>query len=547
MHTLSEKDIYTLLREQNYVPEEDIDAAWNTYPHEEGSFGEYVIDKGLLTYDLLGQAIAEKFGVPYIDFGAHINMGTGNIPSDLAIKHRVVFFEQNEKEVVVATDDPTQKKLKTILRAALKKRVTIGYAMPEDIERALFQYRPPLSEVLQQIYQNDPEDAPAIVDALFEEAVMQRASDIHFEPRGNAVAVRFRVDGMLTLVASLPYELYEVVTNRIKVAAQLRIDQHQSPQDGALRAVVAENDVDMRVSITPLTDGEKIVIRLLGEYVSNLSFADIGMHEEDQELFLRAARKPFGMILVTGPTGSGKTTTLYSLVKLLNKPTINISTIEDPVEYKISGVNQMQVNKETDLTFANGLRSIVRQDPDVILIGEIRDKETAEIAVNAALTGHLVLSTFHANDAATAIPRLLDMGIEPFLLASTLELVVGQRLVRTLREDARVSKTYTPKQLKDSYPDITPFVPKKKLSLYEVSDEANGYLGRTALFEMLPISREIEAHILKSPSAQQIWNIAQKNGARSLFEDGVRKLLIGKTSPDELLRVVEAPQQYDES
>jgi type II secretory ATPase GspE/PulE/Tfp pilus assembly ATPase PilB-like protein len=299
----------------------------------------------------------------------------------------------------------------------------------------------------------------------------------------------------------------------------------------------------MRVSIVPTINGEKIVIRLLSQYVSGFALDDIGLSAHDQKLINEAGKKPFGMILVTGPTGSGKSTTLYSLLKSINKPEINITTIEDPVEYRIAGVNQIQVNLQTDLTFARGLRSIVRQDPDIILVGEIRDKETAEISVNAALTGHLLLSTFHANDAASTIPRLLDMGLEPFLLASTLELIIAQRLVRKICSHCRYSETVQVSDLKNKlmYPDK--YFDKDKVSLYKGKGcpacGGTGYSGRIAIFEFIKVSAEVEDLVAKHPSATQIWEVAKQNGSRSLFEDGMDKVKNGVTTLEELKRVAE--------
>ena len=276
---------------------------------------------------------------------------------------------------------------------------------------------------------------------------------------------------------------------------------------------------------------------------------DLGLHvslQKDQELFLKAAKKPFGMILVTGPTGSGKSTTLYALIKTLNHQSVNITTIEDPVEYKVTGINQIQVNTQTDLTFAKGLRSIVRQDPDIVLVGEIRDLETAEIAVNAALTGHLLFSTFHANDAATAIPRLLDMGVEPFMMASSLELVIAQRLVRKICTQCRISFTTTPSELEKMLLGAKRFFPDA-LSLYKGKGCNNcgntGYKGRTAIFEFIQVQGEMQELVLKSPSTSEITDLARKGGFHSLFEDGLDKVKNGITTIEELLRVALPPKQ----
>lgn len=327
----------------------------------------------------------------------------------------------------------------------------------------------------------------------------------------------------------------------MKVEAHLRIDEHQSAQDGAIRWLDANgNETDLRLSILPTLDGEKIVIRLLAKYVRGFQLVDLGLGEEDQKIIEASAQKPFGMILVVGPTGSGKTTSLYALLKLVNNPTINITTIEDPVEYRIAGVNQIQVNSATGLTFAKGLRSIVRQDPDLILVGEIRDQETSEISINAALTGHLLFSTFHANDAAAAIPRLLDMGTEPFLLASTLELIIAQRLARRICENCRYSVNLQkeeinkiPSYLRNKFDEKTMIYRGKGCSACNFT----GYQGRIALFEIIKTSPELQETIMGNPSSQQIWEVSRKQGARSLFEDGLEKVKTGLITLEEVFRV----------
>jgi type II secretory ATPase GspE/PulE/Tfp pilus assembly ATPase PilB-like protein len=345
----------------------------------------------------------------------------------------------------------------------------------------------------------------------------------------------------------IPKDYYGNILNRIKVQAQLPIDEHFSAQDGAARQIREKYTVDMRISILPTLNGEKVVIRLLSQYVRSFSFNDLGLSQHDQELLMKAINKPFGMILVTGPTGSGKTTSLYALLKLLNSPDVNITTIEDPVEYKMPGINQIQVNSQTNLTFAKGLRSIVRQDPDIILVGEIRDQETAETAVNAALTGHLLLSTFHANDAATAVPRLLDMDIEPFLLSSTLEVLIAQRLVRKICDQCRFSTSLSKEEVKKTIPaDVQKYFTGKHIVLYQGKGCAScgntGFRGRTAIYEFIEVTPEIQELILQNPSTAQIWKIARKQGSVTLFEDGIEKVKNGITTLEELLRMAEPPK-----
>lgn len=387
--------------------------------------------------------------------------------------------------------------------------------------------------------------APEIIDAIFADALEYRSSDIHFEPQEKEVVVRFRVDGVLQEAGRLPREHYENILNRIKVLAHLRTDEHFSAQDGSIRYSHNDLAIDLRVSIVPVLDGEKIAIRLLHGYIKEFTLENLGFSKPDQELLTRASQKPFGMILVTGPTGSGKTTTLYGLLNILNRPGVNITTIEDPVEYKIAGANQIQVNTQTNLTFAKGLRSIVRQDPDIVLVGEIRDHETAEIAVNAALTGHLLLSTFHANDAATAIPRLLDMGVEPFLLTSTLEVLIAQRLVRKLCDQCHAKKEWTLEDLERLFEGAKKFFPDKRTALERATGcracGQTGFRGRIGIFEFIPNNREMQDLILKNPTTQQIQELSHAQGSHSLFEDGVEKVKAGITTIEEVLRVAEPP------
>jgi type II secretory ATPase GspE/PulE/Tfp pilus assembly ATPase PilB-like protein len=522
-----------ILTKGNYVSSEDVKEAETWAKTNKSTVTEYLLTQGILTKDLLGQAVAEFYKVAYADLNTKppSREQVLKIPQDLVNTYRVVLFAQSDAGVTVTTDNPARKnqllpQLETLFPG---QKITLAYSVPEDIDACLVHYRKPLTTSFSEIASGQTRLAPEIIDAIVNDALAFKASDIHFEPQEKEVVVRFRVDGVLQEAGRLDKEIYENILNRIKVQARMRLDEHFSSQDGAIRFAKDKGVVDMRVSVIPTLDGEKIAIRLLAEYVKGFTFADLGVSEADQAVFLRVARKPFGMVLVTGPTGSGKTTTLYALLKLLNEPTVNITTIEDPVEYKIVGVNSIQVNPQTNLTFAKGLRSIIRQDPDIILVGEIRDLETAEIGVNAALTGHLLFSTFHANDAATAIPRLLDMGVEPFLMASTLQLVIAQRLVRKICDQCRVSYT------------------QDKVTLYKgkgcASCANTGYKGRTAIFEFIEIDNAMQDLILTKPASKAIWELARKHGAKSMYEDGLEKVKKGLTTMEELLRVAPPPRR----
>ena len=546
---INEEKIKQILLSENYVTADDIKAAEDFSKAHRGSTLDYLFVQGLITKDLLGQAVAEFFKMPYADLNSH-PPGRDQvllIPETIAKNLRVVVFSQEDNKLTVSTDNPFAKdkillKLKKVFPG---KKITLAYSLPEDIEAAFVHYRKPLETRFAKILKRHQRVAPEIIEEIFADALTFRASDIHFEPQEKEVVVRFRIDGVLREAGRIPKKHYENILNRIKVQAHLRIDEHLAAQDGAIRYFHKNNPIDMRISIAPTIDGEKITIRLLSQYVRSFTLGDLGLSPHDQQLIEEASKKPFGMILVTGPTGSGKSTTLYALLKILNRPEVNITTIEDPVEYKIAGINQIQVNPRTNLTFAQGLRSIVRQDPDIILVGEIRDKETAEISVNAALTGHLLLSTFHANDAATAIPRLLDMGIEPFLLASTLEIVVGQRLVRKICESCRYSLSARDIDLAKILPDYKYYFPQDDFTLYQgkgcKSCGGSGFSGRTAIFEFVKNTPEMQELILQNPSSRQIWELARKQGSRTFFEDGIDKVKNGITTLSELMRVAAPP------
>lgn len=543
-----EQKIKEILLAEDYVSAKDIQKAEEYAQKNKTSIVDYLLASQLLTRELLGQALAESYEVSYADLS--YNMPSHDqilrIPEDAARKYRAVLYTDKDDTITIATDNPGQN-LSGLKKLFPGKNFSIAYSLKEDIESAFVAYRKPLETRFSKILESRRRIAPEIIEEILEDAIIYKASDIHFDPQEKEVVIRFRVDGVLREAGRVPKEHYENILNRIKVQAHLRIDEHFSAQDGAIRHVRAGKSIDLRVSIVPTLDGEKVVIRLLGEYVRSFSFTDIGLSAGDQQILSESAKKPYGMILVTGPTGSGKTTTLYSLLKALNRPEVNIMSIEDPVEYKVSGMNQIQVNPQTNLTFAEGLRSIVRQDPNIILVGEIRDRETAEIGVNAALTGHLLFSTFHANDSATAIPRLLDMGVEPFLLASTLELVIAQRLVRLICSSCRFSSSVSAVEFKRSYPLLARYFGEKNTTFYKgkgckvCSD--TGYKGRIAVFEFIPVDRELKDLILKHPSTKQVWEIARKHGAHSLFEDGIEKVKSGMTTIEELLRVAAPPEQ----
>ncbi len=545
--------IKAILLKENYIAEADSKAA-EAASHDSAGYVDYLIRQQLLSKQLLGQALAEDYKMPFADLTANpiTKDNVALIPEDLAREQRVVFVKASDQVAAVATDKPEGVDLAKISPLFAGKKVRLAYALPEFIESSFSLYEKPLATRFSQIIETGQRVAPEMVDEIIKDALTYHASDIHFEPQASQVMVRFRVDGTLREAGTLPKEYYENILNRIKVESGMRIDEHMSAQDGALQRIDNGATTDLRVSLIPTVHGEKVVMRVLSSYVQSYDLGDIGLDEAHRSLIETYAAKPYGMILTVGPTGSGKTTTLYALLKLLNKPNVNITTIEDPVEYKMAGANQIQVREASNMTFAKGLRSIVRQDPDIILVGEIRDQETAEISVNAALTGHLLLSTFHSNDAATAIPRLADMGIEPFLLASTLQVVIAQRLVRQICGTCRygIPVAQAVAGLKTGVDAVMKYFDARATVYAGKGCNAcnnTGYIGRSALFQFIEVTPEMQELILKAPSTQEIETLAHSQGSLSMFEDGIAKVKAGVTTVAEVLRVVEPPKKVKDA
>lgn len=589
---LKDSELGTILAELSYVSEEDLKKAMSLSKERQVSLKTALFEMELLTQEIFEGAMAEHYKLPFYDI--HVTPPVpelvATLPEEIARQYSAILVKREGDSVVVATSDPGNTFLEEAIRLNIDQKVpkfpekddagkkkttstkktasrfnfsgnkdpdgdrkpfagtlTFVYAPVNIIEALFVHYHKPLATRFQAIINEQKKVAPEIITEIFNDAIELRASDIHFEPQEKMVLIRFRVDGVMHEAGRIPKDYYEGVINRIKIESNMQIDEHYAAQDGAIRWLTkAGNPMDMRVSIVPIVDGEKIVVRLLSEYVRTLTLQDLGFSEEYRQILETAAHKPFGMILTTGPTGAGKSTTLYALLKMRNKPDVNISTIEDPVEYKIPGINHIQVNQETDLTFAKGLRALVRQDPNIILVGEIRDGETASIAVNAALTGHLLFSTLHSNDAATAIPRLLEMGVEPFLLASTLEVIIGQRLVRHICPSCRYSYALTLAEAHKLFPGAEKyFVKKEDIRLYRGKGcEAcgnTGYRGRVGIYELLVITQEIEELITHRASATDITNEGRKHGLNLLFDDGFLKVQSGMTTIEELLRVAAPP------
>jgi len=534
-----------ILLKGSYISQTDFDMATSEAKKRRVDLIQYLLSANIINKNLLGQAMAEHFDLPYADLGKNIPAPEQvlKIPEKIAKKYNIALFSETDKQITISTCDPENKEIIQALKKIFKeKKIQLAYSVQEDIQGVFTNYRTTLDTRFGKIIKSQNQIAPTIIDEILKDALSFNASDIHFEPQEKEALIRFRVDGILEEAGRIDKSYYANIVNRIKILALLRIDEHSVTQDGALRFNESWGKIDLRVSIVPTVYGEKVVLRILSQHVGILSLDSIGFSAHDQAIITKSVHRPFGMILAVGPTGSGKTVTIYSLINLINNSRINITSIEDPVECVIHGANQIQVTKH--IPFARGLRSIVRQDPDVILVGEIRDRETAEIAVNAALSGHLLFSTFHANNTSTVVSRLIDMGVEPFILASTLELIISQRLARRICVSCRYSSTIS----KDEFQKIS--ANKKLLKQFGFTKNTmlyrgkgcpacnhTGYKGRVALFEILPASPAIRQKILENPSAEEIWAEARKEGVRSLFEDGLEKIKLGLTTFEELFRV----------
>jgi len=539
MNLVSDEKLFQSLKELNIIDDLLLDSIYKESIDQKKSFYEILASKDLIKDSEIGQIIADYMSLKFILLeNKKIDKNVLNfLPEVVSRSQNLICFEETPKSILVATCGQVYDELVLkFLQKKVGKKIELFYATPKDIQKAFSFYKDEIKEAYQDIILKNvslktKDEMPIIkiVDTVIEYAYVNTASDIHIEPQDNISVVRFRIDGILHDVLNLPLDVHEKVVTRIKVMAGLRTDEHMAAQDGKIIQKLPSENLDLRVSVVPITEGEKIVLRLLSEKSRSFNLHDLGFSENILKKVEEAFNKPHGMILSTGPTGSGKTTTLYAILKLLNKRDINIMTIEDPVEYDMDGVNQIAVNRKAELDFASGLRSIVRQDPDVILVGEIRDEETAGISINAALTGHLVLSTLHTNDSATAFPRLSDMKVEPFLVASSVNVIIAQRLVRKICQDCRKSVEKNIKEMGGM------------MRVYEgvgcPSCHHTGYLGRVGIFEVLVVDDEIREAITSNKDSSEILKIARKNGMQTMYEDGIEKVKQGITTIEEVLRV----------
>ncbi|MBR6168410.1 type II/IV secretion system protein [Candidatus Saccharibacteria bacterium] len=533
--------------------------------------------KGIATDDCVQHATAIVLNVPYIDL-RKIKFNKEKlliIPQDVAKRSRVVPLDEQNGQLFVAMLDNTNIQQIDYLSTLVKKPIRSMLTSEAGVENALAQYMADLKDVNKIAQQEESQksgdsDAQTItqdspiskaLSTILENAVKSKASDIHIEPLEHSLVIRMRIDGVLRQTMELPKKIEASLVSRIKIMAKLKIDEHRIPQDGQFAVVVNGNTIDLRIATSPVVWGEQVVIRLLDKSGTSMDVEKMGMTGRALEDVIEGISRPNGMILTSGPTGSGKSTTLYALIKRIKSESINIVTLEDPVEYKMDGVNQIQINNDAGLTFASGLRSILRQDPDVVMVGEIRDGETANLAVQAALTGHLVFSTLHTNSAAGIMPRLLDMGIEPFLIASTLNTVIGQRLVRRVaeRRETYQSTDMETKMIKEvvggllpktaaEVPEISekrgygtlPLTTSKSFTLVKgvATDEApGGYKGRAGLYETIAVDEDIQKLIVARATSGDIMKIAKMKGAVTMRQDGVLKALTGITTLEEVNRV----------
>lgn len=554
---ISDDQIKSLLLNVKLVDEKLLNDTLEYAKNTNIGLGDALIEKDIVTDENLGMLIADSVKIPFIVL-SKITIPEEIfriIPEKVARKRKAIPFLRDKEGVRVAMTNPYDKLVLEMITSKTNQTVFPYFATERDIYNKLWIYRRELQKTFDTLLNEQiivggktvTKSAPVskIVELIINYSYQDRASDIHIEAQEEETLIRFRIDGILHDVLVLPKRLHEQIVTRIKVLASLRTDEHMAPQDGKMRIALEEEELDIRVSILPIVYGEKIVMRLLASRFRQFSLVDLGMEEKDLQKVTGGFKKSFGMVLSTGPTGSGKTTSIYSILKIINTREKNITTIEDPVEYRMKGVNQIQTNQKANLTFASGLRSILRQDPNIIFVGEIRDSETAGIAVNAALTGHLVLSTLHTNDAATALPRLSDMGVEPFLVASTVNVIVAQRLLRKICEMCKTSSDLTIEELSKNLPaDIINkhFGGKKEVRIYKGQGcpvcHHTGYAGRVGVFEVLEVTNNVRKLITQKADADIILKQAVKDdNMTTMLDDGLMKVLKGVTTIEEVLRV----------
>ncbi|MFH1643045.1 MAG: ATPase, T2SS/T4P/T4SS family [Patescibacteria group bacterium] len=575
------QQLKAFLIDAGLVTKEDIDKASEKAEKTNKKIGDILVAEKKIKQEELIKLNAYILGIPFVNLekGSIDSKILKIIPEPIARSHNIVAFRKRGNDLEVAMLDPEDLGTIEFIKKTTPLKVLPRLTSPESIKNALLQYQETLEAEFGSIIKKEvggikslkdvqsdlgaedlkkaAEELPVIriVDTLLKHAILQRTSDIHIEPLEKEVIVRYRIDGILRDAMTLPKMAALGIVARIKVLSNLKLDEHRLPQDGRFKVETDDYKYSIRVSVLPVFEGEKIVMRLLAENSRNYTLEGLGFRGMALEIVQDNLRKPVGMMLVTGPTGSGKTTTLYGMLEILNVPGVNISTVEDPIEYRMMRINQTQVNPKIGLTFSTGLRSLVRQDPDIIMVGEIRDEETAGLAINAALTGHMVLSTLHTTEAAGAIPRLIDMGAEPFLISSTLNVILAQRLVRKfgsekekyklknsdlkslgkycdLKKILQILKEEKIVKAKDTLLSIDFYRPKPS------KDCPDGYKGRIGIFEVLPVTGTIKELIVQKATSDKITDQAKKEGMKTMVEDGFIKAAQGITSIEEVLRVI---------
>jgi general secretion pathway protein E len=555
------KRIGEILIERGKLDAAGLERALRLQQESGDKLGALLVSLGVVSQRDVSEALALQLGLPLIEAAGYPEMPIleERVSARFLRDARALPLTEDENELALAMADPTDTYTMNAFEMVTGRKVRPLVAIPSELDAALERLygagKSALGQILGDVEQRDDigfdadiqqlkdlaSEAPVIrlVSLIITNALEMRASDIHFEPFENRLIVRYRIDGVLHEVESPPRRLSAAVISRIKIMAMLDIAERRLPQDGRIRLRVQGKDIDLRVSTVPTMHGESVVMRILDKGGVALDFKRLGFEDDTLKGFLDVLMEPHGILLVTGPTGSGKTTTLYTALDRLNTPDVKILTVEDPVEYQMPGINQIQVKPQIDLTFANALRSIVRQDPDVIMIGEIRDLETAQIAVQSALTGHLVLSTVHTNDAASTVNRLLDMGVEDYLLTSTVIGILAQRLVRTLCPACKEAYTALPEVVDEL--GLRKFATKADVTLYHAKGcnecGQTGYIGRISIMEMLPMSDHLRTHVMRHATSTELRSEAIKEGMVTMYEDGMRKAMNGVTTFEEVLRV----------
>ncbi len=577
-----QEKLIKLLTDEGLVSRNVIKQAAQTAKQSNTPLLAALTSNGTIDEELLTHAIAQVSGVPYVNLTSSIidQSILSLLPSDIAERFMAVPLAEVQNRLAVAMIDANNVQAVDYLANRIQRPLKVFMASEAGVRHVLDQYKTDLSSVDEaaQVSQAEAaqeaardiktivQDSPIsrALSTVLEYAVKSRASDVHIEPLEKSLKIRCRIDGVLREVMQLPKSIEPALVSRIKILSNLKIDEHRIPQDGQFTVRVSDKEVDLRIAISPVVWGEQVVIRLLDKAGNLFDLEQMGYAGRSLRTIRKGIKRPNGMVLTSGPTGSGKSTSLYALIKEIKTDAINIVTLEDPVEYKMDGVNQIQVNTDVGLTFANGLRSILRQDPDVVMVGEMRDGETANLGVQAALTGHLVFSTLHTNSAAGVLPRLLDMGIEPFLIASTVNTIIGQRLVRRVanRRDAYWSTPLETQMIKET---VGHLLPKTKEEVANVSADLgykdlplagqtaytlvkgrdtpatpHGYAGRAGIFEVMDVTEAIQNLIVKRATSAEIQHKAIEQGMITMRQDGYLKALTGITTLEEVNRVTSA-------